>query len=186
MIERHIQPLFERLRGQYPVLTLTGPRQSGKTTLAKACCPGKPYVTLEDPDIRRHALDDPRGFLATHASSAILDEIQRAPELPSYLQGMVDADTTPGRFVLTGSHQFELMDTVAQSLAGRTALLRGEAEGGQILVSDVVARRAADAAVTRQLGPLVLKGFAAAQDAFAVVVDAEAGVGVPGNSFDIA
>jgi predicted AAA+ superfamily ATPase len=124
MVERHIRPLLQRFARHYPVLTLTGPRQSGKTTLAKACFPDKPYVTLEDPDVRRFALDDPRGFLASHTQGAILDEIQRAPELPSYLQAMVDADATPARFVLTGSQQFTLMSGVSQSLAGRTAVLR--------------------------------------------------------------
>lgn len=124
MISRDIQPLFERLAAQYPVVTLTGPRQSGKTTLAKAVFPEKPYVTLEDPDVRQFAIADPRGFLAGLSGGAILDEIQRAPELTSYLQGMVDADPRPGRFVLTGSQQFELMRGVTQSLAGRTAILR--------------------------------------------------------------
>jgi predicted AAA+ superfamily ATPase len=124
MIPRDVQPLFERLARQYPVVTLTGPRQSGKTTLATTVFPGKPYVTLEDPDRRRFAIEDPRAFLAELRGGAILDEIQRAPELTSYLQGMVDEDPRPGRFVLTGSHQFELMRGVSQSLAGRTALLR--------------------------------------------------------------
>ena len=124
MISRDIQPLFEQLARQYPVVTLTGPRQSGKTTLAKSVFPNKPYVTLEDPDTRRFAIDDPRGFLAGLHGGAILDEIQRAPELSSYLQGMVDEDPSPGRFVLTGSQQFELMQGVTQSLAGRTAILR--------------------------------------------------------------
>ncbi len=124
MIERNVRPIFERLAQQYPVVTLTGPRQSGKTTLAKAVFSTKPYVSLEDPDIRRFATEDPRGFLGGYAQGAIFDEIQRAPQLPSYLQGMVDDDPQPGRFVLTGSHQFELMTQVSQSLAGRTAILR--------------------------------------------------------------
>ena len=124
MIPRNIQPLFEQLASQYPVVTLTGPRQSGKTTLAKAVFPAKPYLTLEDPDTRRFAIEDPRGLLAGLRGGAILDEIQRAPELTSYLQGMVDEDPSPGRFVLTGSQQFELMRGVTQSLAGRTAILR--------------------------------------------------------------
>jgi uncharacterized protein len=124
MITRNIEATMRRLASQYPVVTLTGPRQSGKTTLAKTLFPGKPYVTLEDPDVRRFAMDDPRGFLSGYAQGAIFDEIQRAPELPSYLQGMVDADPRPGRFILTGSQQFELMTQVTQSLAGRTAVLR--------------------------------------------------------------
>ncbi|MFG6430683.1 ATP-binding protein [Roseateles sp. LYH14W] len=124
MVPRHIQPLFERLAQQYPVVTLVGPRQSGKTTLARSLFPAKPYLTLEDPDQREFALADPRGFLAALPGGAILDEIQRAPQLTSYLQGVVDADPTPGRFILTGSQQFELMQGVTQSLAGRTGVLR--------------------------------------------------------------
>lgn len=124
MTPRDIQPLFESLASQLPVVTLTGPRQSGKTTLARSVFPRKPYVSLEDPDRRRFALEDPRAFLAGYPDGAILDEIQRAPELPSYIQGLVDDDPRPGRFILTGSQQFELMRGVGQSLAGRTALLR--------------------------------------------------------------
>jgi predicted AAA+ superfamily ATPase len=124
MIERDITPLLHKLATQYPVVTLTGPRQSGKTTLARSCFPHLPWTSLEDPDTRRFALEDPRGFLAQFPQGAVLDEIQRAPELASYLQGIVDADARPGRFILTGSHQFELMTQVSQSLAGRTALLR--------------------------------------------------------------
>ncbi len=124
MITRNIAPLLQQLATQYPVITLTGPRQSGKTTLAKALFPDKPYVTLEDPDVRRFATDDPRGFLASYQRGAVFDEIQRVPQLASYLQGVVDADPQPGRFFLTGSHQYELMTQVSQSLAGRTAVLR--------------------------------------------------------------
>jgi predicted AAA+ superfamily ATPase len=124
MVSRAIQPLFEKVARQYPVVTLTGPRQSGKTTLARTVFPELPYITLEDPDVRRFALEDPRGFFANLQDGAILDEIQRAPELTSYLQGLVDEDSRPGRYILTGSQQFELMRGVTQSLAGRTAVLR--------------------------------------------------------------
>lgn len=124
MIERAITPFLRRIAAQYPVVTLTGPRQSGKTTLARAVFPGLPYVSLEEPDTRRFAMDDPRGFLAAHAKGAIFDEIQRVPELPSYLQSIVDAEPAPGRFILTGSQHFELMTRVSQSLAGRAAVLR--------------------------------------------------------------
>jgi predicted AAA+ superfamily ATPase len=123
MIHRNIEPLLRRLACSYPIVTLVGPRQSGKTTLAKSMFPNKPYVSLEDPDTRRFALDDPRGFLSAYPQGAILDEIQRAPELPSYLQTQVDQNDQPGQFILTGSQQFELMTQVSQSLAGRTALL---------------------------------------------------------------
>jgi len=124
LIKRDIEPLFLRLAGQYPIVTLVGPRQSGKTTLARMVFPDKPYVSLEDPDVRRFAMEDPRGFLSGYPGGAILDEIQRTPDLPSYLQSLVDADASPGQFILTGSQQFELMTQITQSLAGRTALLR--------------------------------------------------------------
>ena len=124
MISRDVAPLLQRVASQYPVITLTGPRQSGKTTLARTQFPHLAYTSLEDPDQRRFAIEDPRGFLAQRSQGAVLDEIQRAPELLSYLQGMVDDDPRPGRFILTGSHQFELMTQVSQSLAGRTALVR--------------------------------------------------------------
>ncbi|CAN7175924.1 AAA family ATPase [Variovorax sp. LjRoot290] len=92
MIPRDIAPLAARLAQQYPVLTLTGPRQSGKTTLCRELFAGKRYVTLEDPDTRRFAQEDPRGFLKGIEAGAIVDEIQRAPQLPSYLQSLVDED----------------------------------------------------------------------------------------------
>jgi len=106
------------------VVTLTGPRQSGKTFLARATFPNHAYVSLEDPDERSRAATDPRGFLSRFTrESVILDEVQRSPDLLSYLQGMVDADARPGRFVLTGSQNLLLMHGVSQTLAGRTALL---------------------------------------------------------------
>jgi len=124
MIEREIAKHFKRLASQYPVVTLTGPRQSGKTTLCRQVFPQKAYVSLENPDVRERAKGDPRGLLADYPSGLVLDEIQRVPELVSYLQELVDTDDTPGRFILTGSQQFEVTHTVNQSLAGRTALLR--------------------------------------------------------------
>ena len=111
-----------RLAG-YPVLTITGPRQSGKTTLARLLAPEKPYFSLEDPDTREFATSDPRGFLRQASGGAIMDEVQRCPALFSYLQGAVDADPRPGRFILTGSSQFSFIEAITQSLAGRTGLL---------------------------------------------------------------
>jgi uncharacterized protein len=107
---------------QYPVVTITGPRQSGKTTLCRMAFPGLAYVSLEPIDFRLFAEDDPRGFLSTFTSGAILDEVQRAPDLLSYVHEAVDADPTPGRFVLTGSEHLGLSRAVAQSLAGRSAV----------------------------------------------------------------
>ncbi len=107
----------------YPVVTVTGPRQSGKTTLCQAAFPDMAYVSLEPLDNRDFAHSDPRGFLATIAAGAVIDEIQHAPGLPSYLQEEVDARPDPGRFVLTGSQHLGLSEAVTQSLAGRTAVL---------------------------------------------------------------
>lgn len=124
MIRRTLQDQLERLATQYPVVTVTGPRQSGKTTLVRAAFPDRAYVSLETPSEREFAREDPLAFLARFTQSgAILDEIQRAPELPSYLQSIVDEDPTPGRFLLTGSQSLPLLAGVSQSLAGRTALL---------------------------------------------------------------
>ena len=124
MIERQIAPTLLRLADSFPVLAITGPRQSGKTTLARHLFPGKPYISLEDPTERAFAAEDPRGFLARFSKGAIFDEAQRWPDLFSYLQGLVDEDRTPGRFILTGSQQFGLMAGVTQSLAGRVAMCR--------------------------------------------------------------
>lgn len=105
-------------------MTITGPRQSGKTTLSKILAPNLHYANLELPDVRQHAQEDPRGFLGQHPQGMILDEIQRAPDLPSYIQGIVDERNTNGLYILTGSQQFELSQTISQSLAGRTAVLK--------------------------------------------------------------
>lgn len=122
-IKRTAEKTFKELLRQYPVVVVTGPRQSGKTTLVRHACPDKPYVLLEDLDTRQFALDDPRGFLAQFPDGAIFDEVQRCPDLFSYLQGIVDSDQRPGLFVLTGSQQFTLRSGISQTLAGRVALL---------------------------------------------------------------
>ena len=124
MYKRTLEPILVSLAKQYPVLTITGPRQSGKTTLCREAFPRKAYVNLENPDTRRLATEDPRGFLANIPDGAILDEIQRAPQLASYLQEVVDGERRNGLFILTGSQQFEVMTRISQSLAGRTAVLK--------------------------------------------------------------
>jgi len=108
---------------EYPVVTITGPRQAGKTTLVRSAFPHKPYINLEAPDIRAAAEEDPRGFLNSLPEGAILDEIQRAPSLLSYIQVIVDEHNVQGMFILTGSHQLALHEAITQSLAGRTAIL---------------------------------------------------------------
>jgi predicted AAA+ superfamily ATPase len=124
MIPRKSQATLLRLAQGFPVVAITGPRQSGKTTLAKATFPDKPYLSLEDPDIRAIAETDPRHLLASYPDGAILDEVQRTPHLFSYLQTLVDTDMRPGMFVLTGSQQFGLLSGISQSLAGRVGLVQ--------------------------------------------------------------
>jgi len=124
MWERALEKKLGESATNYPIVALLGPRQSGKTTLAKVVFPQKAYVTLENPDSRTLALEDPRRFLEKYAKGAILDEVQRAPEIFSYLQAMVDEDPQPGRFILTGSQNFALMEKITQSLAGRIAILK--------------------------------------------------------------
>ncbi len=123
MIARHLTPALRQAAERWPVVTVTGPRQSGKTTLVRAVFPEHRYVSLEAPDLRERALSDPRGFLA-QADYMILDEIQRAPDLLSYIQVLIDDDDWPGRFIVAGSQNILLMESVSQTLAGRTALLR--------------------------------------------------------------
>lgn len=119
MIPRTAFDTLQRLARGFPILALTGPRQSGKTTLARAGFPDKPYVSLENPDDREFAEQDPRRFLARFPDGAILDEVQRCPTLFSWLQGIVDERRRMGDFILTGSAQFDLFAGVTQSLAGR-------------------------------------------------------------------
>ena len=122
MIERTLATKMISLAQKFQVITLTGPRQSGKTTLVRAVFTTLPYVSLEEPDIRQFALTDPRGFLANYPHGAVLDEIQNTPDLFSYLQRIVD-DNRHVQFILTGSSNFLLMEKISQTLAGRTAVL---------------------------------------------------------------
>lgn len=123
MLVRHATAALHRLARSFPAVVVTGPRQSGKTTLVRDTFADLPYVNLEDPDRRTAVEADPRGFLDRHADGAVLDEVQRVPALLSYLQGVLDASPRRGRFVLTGSQQFGLLDGITQSLAGRAGLL---------------------------------------------------------------
>ena len=122
-IDRQAQKVLLERATLYPVVTVLGPRQSGKTTLCRMAFPDKPYVNLEQPDVREFAQQDPKAFLAQYADGAVLDEIQNVPALLSWIQVLTDADSRPGRFVLTGSHQLQLGAQLTQSLAGRTAVI---------------------------------------------------------------
>ena len=123
MIQRALESALRRAARNYPIVTLTGPRQSGKTTLVKMAFPDHAYASLEDPDQREFATTDPRGFLAQFRKRVILDEAQRAPDLFSYIQTASDREEIRGRYVLTGSQSFLLIRTIGQSLAGRAAIL---------------------------------------------------------------
>lgn len=123
MIPRAAASRLAELARYYPIVAITGPRQAGKTTLARAVFANKPYVSLEDPDLRALATTDPRGFLSRFPDGAVIDEAQRVPDLFSYLQTRVDGDGRMGLFVLTGSQQFGLIEGISQSLAGRVGLL---------------------------------------------------------------
>ena len=124
MIPRLMASTLLRLSKTFPVLGVTGPRQSGKTTLVRQLFKNRPYVSLEDPQARAFAEEDPKGFLKRFEKGAIFDEAQRWPDLFSHLQGMVDQDRVPGRFIVTGSQQFSLLAGITQSLAGRIGMTR--------------------------------------------------------------
>lgn len=122
-IKRELEGYLSYISTKYPVVTLTGPRQSGKSTLVQHVFPEKKYISLEDPDTQLFARQDPRGFLNTY-NNAVIDEAQKVPELFSYIQTLVDNTDTPGQFILTGSSNFLLFEKITQSLAGRTAVLQ--------------------------------------------------------------
>jgi uncharacterized protein len=124
VIARQLSPKIRYLAGKFPIISLTGPRQSGKTTLIRQTFAEKPYFSLEDPDIRRFASEDPRAFLSSLNEGAILDEVQRVPELFSYIQTIVDDHKISGEFILSGSQNFLLMESISQSLAGRVAVIK--------------------------------------------------------------
>lgn len=124
MFQRMLTQALIRHAADYPVVTVTGPRQAGKTTLVRACFPDHGYVNLEHPELRRLAEEDPKAFFHAHPAPLIIDEVQRVPELLSWIQVMVDEHPRKGAFILTGSHQFRLHHGISQSLAGRTSLLR--------------------------------------------------------------
>ena len=123
MIPRLLKKELIKQLDEYPVVTILGPRQAGKTTLVKDALPDYRYVNLETPDVRQFAEQDPKAFLKNYSDKVIFDEIQRVPELLSYLQGMVDERSGNGQFVLTGSHQPQLRAAITQTLAGRTGIL---------------------------------------------------------------
>lgn len=123
MIARILARRLREATRRYPVVTVTGPRQSGKTTLVRSELKDYAYVSLELPDERAFALEDPRGFLAQFDGPVVLDEVQRAPELFSYIQVLADERKRVGQFILTGSHNFLLLQSISQSLAGRCAVL---------------------------------------------------------------
>jgi predicted AAA+ superfamily ATPase len=124
MIERSAAEALQSLAAGFPILSVTGPRQSGKTTLVRATFPDVRYVSLEDPDTLEIVTNDPRGFLQSSTDGLVIDEAQRSPKLFSYLQTISDEDPRPGRFILTGSQQFGLLSGIGQSLAGRVGILQ--------------------------------------------------------------
>lgn len=124
MVPRAAESSLHRLSKGFPILCISGPRQSGKSTLARMAFPEKPYLSLEDPDITRLAKQDPRGLLDGYKDGLILDEAQYVPEIFAYLKTAVDRDPVPGRFVVTGSQQFSLLAGITESLAGRAAFVR--------------------------------------------------------------
>lgn len=150
MINRTLAPIIQNLMRSYPIVTVVGPRQSGKTTIVRQLFPDKPYVNLEKPDERRFAKEDPNGFLSRYTNGAVIDEIQRVPELSSYLQVAVDEDQRKGRFVLTGSQNFSIREALSQSLAGRTAI---------VTLLPLSLQEIANLEISMDLGSILYRGF---------------------------
>jgi predicted AAA+ superfamily ATPase len=123
MVNRDVESRLKSLAKEFPAIVLTGPRQSGKSTVCQKVFANLPYATLESPDVRAFAAEDARGFLKQFPKGAILDEIQNSPQLSSYLQEIIDREPTPGRWILTGSHNLSVMQSTSQSLAGRSAVV---------------------------------------------------------------
>lgn len=143
MIARQLGPLITEMAGKMPIISITGPRQSGKTTLAKMCFPGYDYANLESPETRLAAMDDPKAFLKQHSGGLIIDEAQRFPDLFSYLQVISDESGKPGEYIITGSQNFLLKQNISQSLAGRVFISHllpfsmSELSAGNLLPPDV-------------------------------------------------
>ena len=165
MITRTLLQYAQRDAQYYPVLTLTGPRQSGKTTLAKAAFPEHAYVSLEETEPRLFARDNPREFLQHYPGPVIFDEAQRVPDLFSYIQSAVDEEDAAGRFILTGSQNFLLMERVSQSLAGRCGVLhllpfsRAELEQRPQPTPDSPAELFGNRSTDLELWPTIQRGF---------------------------
>ena len=123
-IKREIESELQDIALQYPVVMITGPRQAGKTSLAKKTFPDKPYYSLENPDVREQISADPRAFFSANPDGAVIDEFQRYPDILSYIQGIVDEKKQKGQFILTGSNNLSMLNFVTQSLVGRVALLK--------------------------------------------------------------
>lgn len=151
LLQRAAAKTLRQLNRSFPIVAITGPRQSGKTTLAREVFSKKPYVSLEDPDQLEFAQKDPRGFLARFHDGAVIDEAQRYPQLFSYLQTRVDMDGKTGQFILTGSQQFGLVSGITQTLAGRVGLLQ--------LLPFSIAELQGNNKLPKSIDGLIFKGF---------------------------